>query len=111
MNQITAEDAFNLAKQNNTQSEFLLTKRLIKVINKKIKQSCFAGKFYISLNSIDNDGNNINGLFIYLSPEIIEKIEKYYNKLGFKIMTRKNNITYINTLYLCWEETKLTCQK
>jgi len=82
-NQITANEAFNLAKQNQQTVE--PPTRLLNEINKRIKEDCSVGKFSTSLHSIDDYGNCARGIGVYLSADMIKKVELYYSKLGFKL--------------------------
>ena len=84
MKQITASEA--LEKSLNSKKYFVeLPDRMIETINKRIEESCESGKFRCSLKSIDNSGNLVRGIGLYLNPEILESISEYYSKYGFRI--------------------------
>lgn len=90
MKQITAEEAIKMSKSV-LPTEDAPPKYMIKLINQKIHMACRYGKFYTMLNSISDDGHAMP-YGVNLSDEMIQSIENYYGKLGFKLGRLPNQI-------------------
>lgn len=103
MKQITASEAQAKAIESKKQKQ-KLSNKLIETINQRINEACYRGQFKCSLNSIDDSGNTIRGIGMYLSKNILDGIDEYFKQFGFKleITKLKVGISMSESAHLIW---------
>jgi hypothetical protein len=101
----TAEEAYEKSRINKENILFQkIPDRLLDNISSRISDACYGGKFKCSLNSITDEGEIVRGIGVYLSPNMLVAISKYFEKIGYKAECNYDKVSgNIQTAWLSWE--------
>jgi hypothetical protein len=101
----TAEEAYEKSKINKENN--LIKKipdRVLENITSRISDACYGGKFKCSLNSLTDKGEIVRGIGVYLSPDMLVAISRYFEKMGYRVESEYDgSFGHIQYAWLSWE--------